>query len=71
MRAELPASLQGAFDLSVVNGTITSAFPLGAAPRSHAGRHLQGQIGASNRVVKMRAGNGSVSVSMRNAHAEH
>ncbi|MEO7086044.1 MAG: DUF4097 family beta strand repeat-containing protein [Gemmatimonadaceae bacterium] len=71
VRAELPANLQGAFDLSVVNGTVTSAFPLGAAPRSRVGRHLQGQIGASNRVVKMRAVNGTVSVTTRGTHAEH
>jgi hypothetical protein len=71
VRAELPAGMQGAFDLSVVNGTVTSAFPLDAAPRSHVGRHLQGQIGASTRIVKMRAVNGTVSVTTRGAHTEH
>lgn len=71
VRAELPASLQGAFDLSVANGTVSSAFPLAAAPQSHVGRHLQGQIGASTRVVKMRAVNGTVSVTTRAAHTEH
>jgi hypothetical protein len=71
VHAELPAGMQGAFDLSVVNGTVTSAFPLAAAPRSHVGRHLQGQIGGSSRVVKMRAVNGIVSVTTRSAHTEH
>ena len=62
IRAELPPKLEGKFDLSVVNGTVRSELDLPAAPRSHVGRHLMGQIGSSQRVVKMRAVNGVVTV---------
>ncbi len=70
VRAQLPASMQGMFDLSVVNGTVSSDLPLAAAPRTRAGHHLRGQIGQSSRVVKLRAIDGNVSISTRAAH-EH
>jgi len=65
IRAELPPKLEGNFDLSVVNGTVRSELDLPAAPRSHVGRHLRGQIGSSQRIVKMRAVNGVVTVLSR------
>jgi hypothetical protein len=67
IHAELPASLQGAFDLSVVNGLVHSDFPVPASSPGRADRHLQGQVGSSNRVVKMRAINGMISVVSRGA----
>jgi hypothetical protein len=71
VHAELPAGIQGAFDLSVARGTVMSAFPLTSATRSGIARHLQGQIGTSTRVVKMRAVNGTVSVTSRGVHTDH
>jgi len=71
IRAELPANLEGNFDLSVVNGTVQSDFAVPSASRSRAGRHLQGQIGSSTRVVKMRAVNGMVTLRSRSSPATH
>jgi hypothetical protein len=68
----LPANLQGQFDLSTVNGVVSSDFPIPAAAAStHSNRHLQGQVGSLPRVVKMRTINGPVSVSARTAPAAH
>lgn len=72
IRAELPANLQGNFDLSTVNGVVKSDFPIPpSSSSSHANRHLQGQIGSLARVVKMRTINGTVSVTGRAAPATH
>jgi hypothetical protein len=71
IHAELPANAEGNFDLSTVNGAVRSDFPVPAAADSRSGRHLMGQIGASNRVVKMRAMNGTVSVVSRGAPTAH
>lgn len=71
IRAELPANLQGSFDLSTVNGVVSSAFPLPPASRGHANRHLQGQVGSLPRVVRMRTINGPVSVTTRGVPAAH
>jgi len=65
IRAQLPANTEGSFDLSVVNGTVKSDLPLPQMPQGHIGRHLQGQIGSSTRVVKMRSINGGVFVTTR------
>jgi hypothetical protein len=65
IRAELPPNVEGNFDLSVVNGSVRSDVPVPASSRSRAGRHFQGQIGASTRLVKMRAVNGAVTVLTR------
>jgi hypothetical protein len=65
IRAELPAGIDGNFDLSVVNGAVNSDLSLAASPKSRRGRHLQGQIGSSTRVVKMRAISGMVSLRTR------
>ena len=67
IHAELPATVQGAFDLSVVNGMVHSDFPVPTSSRGRPNRHLQGQIGSSTRVVKMRAINGMISVVSRGA----
>ena len=69
IRAQLPANTQGAFDLSVVNGTVHSDFPLNQMPKGHIGRHLEGQVGSSTRIVKMRSINGGVFVTTRSADA--
>jgi DUF4097 and DUF4098 domain-containing protein YvlB len=71
IRAQLPATLDGSFDLSVVNGTLHSDFPLGQSGTGRVVHHLQGQIGGSNRVVKMRSVNGGVFVTTRSAGASH
>jgi hypothetical protein len=71
IRAELPAGIDGNFDLSVVNGAVRSDLSLPASPNSRRGRHLQGQIGSSTRVVKMRAISGMVSVRTRTTPATH
>lgn len=65
--AELPAGIQGMFDLSTVNGSVRSDFPIPAATQGRVGRHLQGQIGESARSVKLRAINGMVTLSTRRA----
>ena len=65
IHAQLPANTEGNFDLSVVNGTVKSDLPLPQMPKGHVGRHLQGQIGSSTRVVKMRSINGGVFVTTR------
>lgn len=67
VHAELPANLEGVFDLSVVNGVVRSDFPLQAAANSRLGRHLEGQVGTVPRVVRMRAINGQVIVTSRGA----
>ena len=69
--AQLPANTEGNFDLSVVNGSVRSDFPLTQLAKGKIGRHLQGQIGSSNRVVKMRSVNGTVFVTTRPASASH
>jgi len=61
--AELPSTLQGAFDLSTVNGSVTSDLDIPLNGRSRAGRHLEGQIGASSRVVRLHTVNGNVMLS--------
>ena len=71
VRAELPAGTEGAFDLSVVNGSVESDFPLNQMSRARIGRHLVGQIGSSTRVVKMRSVNGGVFVTSRPPAAAH
>jgi hypothetical protein len=71
IHAELPQNFAGNFDLSVVNGTVRSDLPLSLASRSRAGRHLQGQIGLSTRIVKMRAVTGGVTVLTRSTPATH
>jgi hypothetical protein len=71
IRAQLPANTEGAFDLSVVRGSLHSDFPLGKSAKGPIGSHLQGQIGSSNRVVKMRSINGGVFVTTHSATASH
>jgi hypothetical protein len=71
IRAELPAGIDGSFDLSVVNGAVQSDLSLPSSSKSRRGRHLQGQIGSSNRVVKMRAVSGMVSLRTRGTPATH
>lgn len=68
IHAELPATLQGNFDLSTVNGTVHSDLPIAGTKRR--GR-LQGQIGSLPRVVKMRAVNGTVTVVAHPASGSH
>jgi DUF4097 and DUF4098 domain-containing protein YvlB len=66
VHAELPASLEAAYDLSVVNGAVSSAVPLSPASSSGSGkRHLTGRLGTAPRSVRMRTINGQVILSSR------
>lgn len=67
--ASLPASTQGYFDLSVVNGSVHSDFPLEAGSAGAIGRHLKGQVGGLNRSIRMQTINGGLSVTTRGASA--
>jgi hypothetical protein len=71
VRAELPPGLQGMFDLSTVNGSVSSELPIPAATGGRVGRHLEGQIGQSNRLVKLHAVNGAVRLMSRGTPASH
>jgi len=71
VRAELPPGLQGMFDLSTVNGSVSSELPIPGATGGPVGRHLEGQIGQSNRLVKLHAVNGAVRLTSRGAPASH
>jgi hypothetical protein len=71
IHAELPANLEGKFDLSVLNGTVRSDLDVPPTSQSRRGRHLQGQIGSSTRVVKMHTVNGTVTLLTRGAAVAH
>ncbi|HEY7394155.1 MAG TPA: DUF4097 family beta strand repeat-containing protein [Gemmatimonadaceae bacterium] len=60
IHAELPTNSEGAFDISTVNGDVRSDFPLQLTSKSSRGNHLSGQIGSSERTIKLRSINGSV-----------
>ena len=66
VHAQLPGSLEGLYDLSVVNGVVHSDVALGAggtAGIAGVTRRLSGQIGTSARTVKMHTTNGMVTLS--------
>ena len=67
IHAEVPANLQGVFDLSVTNGVVHSDISVpGLTPRMGGGvRHLQGQVGSLGRAVRMHTVNGAISVVSR------
>ena len=74
IRAELPGSVEGAFDLSTVNGEVSSDFALESATTSQhnkAPRQLRGRIGSADQTIKMRTINGSVTVTRAGAHTSH
>lgn len=69
IQAELPAALQGRFDLSASNGRVHSNLPL-PVPSAQSGkstRHIQGQVGTLSRLVRLHTLNGVVSVTARGA----
>jgi hypothetical protein len=65
IRAELPANVDGAFDLRTSNGSVRSDFPIQPGSKAGATRHLTVQIGSSTRPVYMRTSNGAVIVTSR------
>jgi hypothetical protein len=69
--AELPPNIDGMFDLAVANGVVRSDLPINGAQAVRSGRRLRGQIGSSNRVVRMRTTNGSLSVTTRGVSTSH
>ena len=62
VNADVPAGLEGNFDLSVTNGTVHSDLPVPRLSGARANRHLQGQLGALPRTFRMRSVNGMVSL---------
>jgi len=71
VQAELPATVQGVFDLATTNGDVESDFPLTAMGKPSHGGHLKGQIGSSSEVFKLRSVNGSVSVTRQGNESGH
>ena len=62
VHADVPAGLEGNFDLSVSNGSVHSDLPVPRLSGARANRHLQGQIGSLSRVFRMRSVNGMVTL---------
>ena len=62
VHADVPAGLEGMFDLSVTNGSVHSDLPVPKLSGARANRHLQGQLGSLPRVFRMRSVNGMVSL---------
>ena len=71
IHAALPAESEGLFDLSTVNGDVRSDFPLERTSSGPVGQHLKGQIGGSDRKVRLRAVNGSVVVTRAGSSGSH
>ena len=69
IHAELPAALQGRFDLSALNGMVHSNLPLPSAQSGRSTRHVQGQVGTLERLVRLHTMNGVVSVTTRGVPA--
>src|SRR5437899_1286912 len=57
VRAELPATLEGALDLTTTNGNARSDF---AIMGEQSGRRIRGPLGGSSRPVRLRTVNGDV-----------
>jgi putative adhesin len=58
VRAELPPSLDGQFDISVTNGVVRSDLMIPGVSTSR--RRISGQVGSSDRVVRVHTVNGAV-----------
>lgn len=71
VHAELPASIQGDFDLLASNGTVQSDIPLPAEASSRMRKHFSGQIGSLTRRVSLHTTNGRVVLTIRGAPASH
>jgi hypothetical protein len=69
--AELPPNIDGMFDLAVTNGVVRTDLPINGDKAQRAGRRLRGQIGTSNRVVRMRTTNGTLSVTTKAVSTSH
>ena len=69
--AELPPNIDGMFDLAVTNGVVRTDLPINGDKVQRAGRRLRGQIGTSNRVVRMRTTNGTLSVTTKAVSTSH
>lgn len=65
IRAQLPPTIDGTFDLSVTNGALHSDLPINVESGARRTRHITGQIGTSARIVRMHAINGNVSVTTK------
>jgi DUF4097 and DUF4098 domain-containing protein YvlB len=65
IRAELPSSLEGRFDLAASNGMVHTDLPLPSAQSGRSTRHVQGQLGTLSRFVRLHTMNGVVSVTTR------
>jgi hypothetical protein len=69
--AELPPGIDGMFDLGVTNGVVQTNLPINNQNADRMGRRVRGQIGTSNRVVRMRTTNGTLSVTTKAASTSH
>ena len=71
IKAQLPPTIDGTFDLSVTNGSLRSDLPINVEKGARRGGHIAGQIGSSARIVRMHAINGNVSVTTKAGPASH
>jgi len=71
IRADLPAALQGRFDLAASNGMVHSNLPLPSAQSGKSMRRIQGQVGTLDRLVRLHTMNGIVSVTTRGTPSTH
>lgn len=69
--AQLPADVQGTFDLRANNGVVSSDFPLQPNGSGRTTRHLTGQIGTVTRPIYMHTVNGVVTVTAKPIPASH
>lgn len=63
--AQLPADVQGTFDLRANNGMVKSDFPLSGSGSGRVAKHLSGQIGTLTRPVYLHTVNGVASITAR------
>jgi hypothetical protein len=71
VHAELPANLEGNFDLAAVNGSVNTNIPVHAADGHRYMNRVVGQVGTSQRVVRVRALNGNAQVVTRGIPDSH
>lgn len=71
IKAQLPPTIDGAFDLSVTNGIVSTDLLLNGLQSDRRGRRISGQIGTSNRAVRMHATNGTVAVTTKLVPTSH
>lgn len=71
VHAELPATIDGTFDLMTANGTVQSDLPLATEATRYVRKHLTGQIGSSVRSIRLHTTNGRVVLTTRGSPSSH